>query len=144
MISFSFLSKPVYTVFTFNKSNFKYWIKEIIISENKSIGNISFIFCNDEHLLSINKQYLNHNYYTDIISFDYSTITKISGDIFISMDRVYDNSKLLNTNINEELLRVMSHGILHFCGYKDKSEAETHTMRFKENEKIKIYNNCFT
>jgi probable rRNA maturation factor len=144
MISFNFISKPVYTVFNFNRSIYKNWIKQIILSENKKLGTITFIFCNDEYLFSINKQYLNHNYYTDIISFDYSDSNKISGDIFISMDRIYDNAKLLNTNIQEELLRVVSHGLMHFCGYKDKTEAEKNTMRFKEEEKIKIFNNCFT
>jgi probable rRNA maturation factor len=144
MISFNFISKPVYTVFNFNRSNYKNWIKQIVLSENKKSGTITYIFCNDEYLLSINKQYLNHNYYTDIISFDYSNSNKISGDIFISMDRIYDNAKLLNTNIQEELLRVMSHGLLHFCGYKDKTESEKNTMRFKEEEKIKIFYNCFT
>jgi probable rRNA maturation factor len=144
MISFNFITKPVYTVFNFNRSNYKNWIKQIILSENKKLGTITYIFCNDDYLLSINKQYLNHNYYTDIISFDYSDSNKISGDIFISMDRIYDNSRLLNANIQEELLRVVSHGLLHFCGYKDKTEAEINTMRFKEEEKIKIFNNCFT
>lgn len=144
MISFNFITKPVYTVFNFNRSNYKNWIKQIILSENKKLGTITYIFCNDEYLLSINKQFLNHNYFTDIISFDYSDSNKISGDIFISMDRIYDNSRLLNTNIQEELQRVISHGVLHFCGYKDKTEAETHTMRFKEEEKIKIFYNCFT
>ena len=142
MINFNYISKPVYTVFNFNKPLIKKWIKEIILSENKKLGHIVFNFCNDEELLKLNKQYLKHNFYTDIISFDYSEDNKISGDIYISMDRVYDNSFTHKTiTIDNELYRVLSHGVLHFCGYKDKSEAESLTMRFKENEKINIIKN---
>jgi probable rRNA maturation factor len=140
MINFNFISTPVYTVFNFNKPLIKQWVKEIIISENKKKGTIIFNFCTDNQLLEINKKYLNHNYYTDIISFDYTENNKISGDIYISMDRIYDNSITFNTNIYNEMYRVLSHGILHFCGYKDKSEAESVTMRLKEEEKIsKLY-----
>lgn len=141
MISFNFISKPVYSVFNINRPLIKEWIKEIIISENKKLGQIFFNFCNDEELLQINKQYLKHNFYTDIISFDYSNKNKISGDIYISMDRVYDNSFTHKTLTSDELYRVLSHGILHFCGYKDKTDAESFTMRIKENEKINIIKN---
>lgn len=141
MISFNYISKPVYSVFNINRPLIKDWIKEIIISENKKLGQIVFNFCNDEELLKINKQYLKHNFYTDIISFDYSIKNKISGDIYISMDRVYDNSFTHKTLTSDELYRVLSHGILHFCGYKDKTEAESFTMRIKENEKINIIKN---
>lgn len=141
MISFNFISKPVYSVFNINRPLIKEWIIEIIKSENKKLGQIVFNFCNDEELLKINKQYLKHNFYTDIISFDYSIKNKISGDIYISMDRVYDNSFTHKTLTSDELYRVLSHGILHFCGYKDKTEAESFTMRIKENEKINIIKN---
>jgi rRNA maturation RNase YbeY len=144
MISFNFISKPVYTVFNFNKPIFKNWIKQIILSENKKLGTIVFNFCTDDFLLEINKQYLNHNYYTDIISFDYSDGYILSGDIYISMDRIYDNSKHYQSDIFEELLRVLSHGILHFSGYKDKTETEILVMRAKEIEKIQLFKNCFT
>ncbi|MFY7810398.1 MAG: rRNA maturation RNase YbeY [Flavobacterium sp.] len=144
MISFNFISKPVYTVFNFNKPIFKNWIKQIILSENKKLGTIVFNFCTDDFLLEINKQYLNHNYYTDIISFDYSDGHILSGDIYISMDRIYDNSKHYQSDIFEELLRVLSHGILHFSGYKDKTETEILVMRAKEIEKIQLFKNCFT
>jgi len=138
MINFNYISKPVYTVFNFNKPLIKQWIKEIILSENKKSGTIIFNFCTDIQLLEINKKHLNHNYFTDIISFDYTENNVISGDIYISMDRIYDNSVTFNTNIENEMYRVLSHGILHFCGYKDKSDAESFTMRYKEDEKITI------
>ena len=141
MISFNFISKPVYTVFNFNKNLFKIWINEIALSENKKINVINYIFCTDDYLLNINKKYLKHNYYTDIISFDYSENNKLSGDIYISMDSIYDNSKIYNSNINDELLRVLSHGVLHYCGYKDKTPSEIQTMRYKEEEKISIFKN---
>ena len=139
MIKFNYTSKPVYTIFNFNTLLIKDWLKEIIASENKKLGTVVFNFCTDDQLLQINKQFLNHNFYTDIISFDYTKNNIISGDIYISMDRVYDNALFYNSKSNE-LYRVLSHGILHFCGYKDKTSAESQTMRFKEDEKINILN----
>lgn len=135
MISFNYE-----TDFTLeNEADFITWISNVIHSENKSEGEINYIFCDDEYLLEINKQYLNHDFYTDIISFDYSEENLISGDIFISIERVLENSKDFNTTFLDELKRVIIHGVLHYCGYKDKSNNEEKTMRLKEDEKIKLF-----
>jgi probable rRNA maturation factor len=115
------------------------WIETIIESENKVLGEISYIFCDDEYLHSINMQYLNHDTLTDIISFDYTEGIVISGDIFISIERVKDNAKDFNVSFDEELKRVLVHGVLHYCGYKDKSNKDALLMRIKEEEKIKLF-----
>ncbi|WP_428223936.1 rRNA maturation RNase YbeY [Flavobacterium sp.] len=115
------------------------WIESVIVSESKDLGEISYIFCNDAYLLEINQQYLDHDTLTDIISFDYTEGTVISGDIFISVERVQENALEFNIPFEEELKRVMIHGVLHYCGYKDKSEAEELLMRSKEDEKIKMF-----
>ena len=115
------------------------WIETIVESENKILGEISYIFCDDEYLHSINMQYLNHDTLTDIISFDYTEGDIISGDIFVSIERVVDNAKDFNVPFDEELKRVLAHGVLHYCGYKDKSESDAQLMRSKENEKIKLF-----
>lgn len=118
---------------------FSDWITRVIESENKSTGEIAYIFCDDDYLLEINQQYLDHDTLTDIISFDYTENDIISGDIFISIDRVQDNADDFNTPFEEELKRVMVHGILHYCGYKDKSLDEEVLMRNKEEEKINMF-----
>jgi len=97
-----------------------------------NIDTISVIFCSDDYLLSVNKEYLNHDYYTDIITFDYSVDTEISGDLFISIDRVKENSTEFNVPFLNELHRVLVHGVLHLCGYGDKSPVEETLMRSKE------------
>ena len=112
------------------------WIKEIASSYNKKIGEIAFLFCNDEKILEINRQYLNHDFYTDIISFDYSEGDIISGDIFISLDTVRTNSQKYNTDYQEELYRVLIHGVLHLCGLDDKLEADAILMREAENSAL--------
>ena len=122
-----------------NEASFSSWISAIIASENKTEGEINYIFCNDEYLLKINIEHLNHDFYTDIISFDYSIGNQISGDVFISIVRVKENALEYNVDFDTELLRVMSHGVLHYCGYKDKTENEAVTMRSKEDEKIKMF-----
>jgi probable rRNA maturation factor len=122
-----------------NESLFSEWIESIIQSEEKVLGEISYIFCDDDYLLSINQQYLDHDTLTDIISFDYTEGNIISGDIFISTERVRDNAFDLSISFEEELKRVMAHGVLHYCGYKDKSESDTLLMRSKEDEKIKLF-----
>lgn len=122
-----------------NEEHFSKWISEVILSENKKEGDINYIFCDDEYILEINKQYLQHDYYTDIISFDYSVGNELHGDIFISIDRVRDNATDFNVTFDEELKRVIIHGILHYCGYKDKSEDDEQVMRKKEDEKIKMF-----
>lgn len=122
-----------------NESQFEAWIQQIILSEQKSEGEINYIFCDDEYLFGINQKYLDHDYYTDIISFDYSVANELHGDIFISTDRVAENALTYNVTFQHELLRVMAHGILHYCGYKDKSDVESQLMRNKEDEKIALF-----
>lgn len=114
------------------------WIKEVALLNKKKVDEIAYIFCSDEKILEINKQYLQHDYYTDIITFDYSEEGLISGDIFISLDTVRSNSEKFNTNYAEELYRVIIHGILHLCGYKDKTPEEEKAMREKEEEALKL------
>jgi len=108
------------------------WIEFVIHQEKKELGEINYIFCNDEYLLKININKLKHRSLTDIISIDYTIHNLISGDIFISTERVTDNSKYFNTMLNDELHRVMIHGVLHYCGYNDKTAKEKQIMRSKE------------
>lgn len=114
-------------------SDLKNWIKATIQSETKILGNISYIFCDNNYILEINKKYLNHDYFTDIITFDYSENNVISGDIFISIETVKQNANHYKTTFEEELHRVIIHGILHLCGYKDKTPTDKKIMRKKEN-----------
>ncbi len=122
-----------------NESDYEQWIDAVIESEGKEPGEINYIFCDDEYLHNINMQYLNHDTLTDIISFDYCIGDLISGDIFVSIERVQDNAKEYEVSFNEELLRVLVHGVLHYCGYKDKTEDEALLMRSKEQEKINMF-----
>lgn len=115
------------------------WLSAVIISEKKKEGEISYIFCDDEYLHKINLEYLNHDTLTDVISFDYTMGNEISGDVFISVERVKDNASDFNVSFEDELKRVLVHGILHYCGYKDKGEAEEILMRSKEDEKIAMF-----
>ncbi len=126
--------------FTLNEQpNFRKWLQEVIISEGKKLGEISFIFCDDEYLHKINLEYLDHDTYTDIISFDASVGNILGGDIFISTDRITDNAETYEVPFYEELKRVLVHGVLHFCGYKDKTKTEKELMRLKEEEKMKMF-----
>lgn len=113
------------------------WIANVIASENCTEGDISYIFCDDEYLHKLNVQFLNHDTLTDIISFDNSLGTQIHGEIYISIERVKENAEEFNVPFTDELHRVMIHGILHFCGYKDKSVAEEKQMRSKEDEALR-------
>ncbi len=122
-----------------NEEQFSNWISSVIVSEDKKEGEINYIFCDDEYLLGLNEQYLNHDTLTDIISFDYSVGKELHGDIFISTERVLENAAEFKVTFEEELKRVMVHGVLHYCGYKDKSEADEKLMRSKEDEKIKMF-----
>ncbi|TDE04376.1 rRNA maturation RNase YbeY [Flavobacterium sandaracinum] len=115
------------------------WLGNVIVSENKKEGEINYIFCDDEYLHKINVEYLDHDTLTDIISFDYSMGNELHGDIFVSVERVKDNAADFNVSFEEELKRVLVHGILHYCGYKDKGEAEEFLMRSKEDEKIAMF-----
>ncbi|WP_412476863.1 rRNA maturation RNase YbeY [Flavobacterium sp. TBRC 19031] len=122
-----------------NESAFAAWLTEVIKSEIKNEGEINYIFCDDDYLLEINKQYLDHDTLTDIISFDYSVGNELHGDIFISIERVKDNAADFNVSFEDELKRVMVHGVLHYCGYKDKSDGDEQLMRVKEEEKMKMF-----
>lgn len=122
-----------------NEETFALWLSKVILSESKIEGNINYIFCDDAFLLEINKQYLDHDTLTDIISFDYSVGNELHGDIFISIERVVDNSADFGVAFDEELKRVLVHGVLHYCGYKDKSDIEEKIMRGKEEEKMKLF-----
>ncbi len=122
-----------------NEEQYSQWISSIIESEDKNEGEINYIFCDDDYLHKINMEYLQHDDLTDIISFDYCVGNEINGDIFISVERVAENAKEYEVTLEAELLRVMAHGILHYCGYKDKSEEDAALMRSKENEKMKMF-----
>ena len=122
-----------------DESVYEKWIRAIIASESKNEGEINYIFCDDVYLHKINVEYLNHDNLTDIISFDYSLGSELNGDIFVSVERVQDNATDFNVSFKDELLRVLAHGILHYCGYKDKSEEEAALMRQKEEEKMKMF-----
>jgi rRNA maturation RNase YbeY len=119
------------------------WIKSVIEYEGKSPGDISFIFCSDEYLLEMNKKYLKHFYYTDVITFDYGEKNLVSGDIFISLDRIRDNSKEYNVSFDVELNRVLIHGVLHLLGYEDKNSKSKEMMTFKEDYYLNMLNNSF-
>ena len=114
------------------------WISKVCITENYNLGDISLIFCSDEYLLDMNRTHLDHDYYTDIITFDYTDNQIVSGDLFISIDRVRDNANDFNVSFEHELHRVIIHGVLHLCGYKDKSEDEEKLMRTKENNALSL------
>jgi rRNA maturation RNase YbeY len=122
-----------------NESDFSKWLSEVILSENKKEGEINYIFCDDDYLLEINQQYLDHDTLTDIISFDYSVGNEINGDIFVSVERVKENASDYKVTFHEEIQRVLVHGILHYCGYKDKTESDELIMRAKEEEKMKMF-----
>ena len=122
-----------------NEIEYSSWISEVIISENKNEGEINFIFCDDDYLLELNQEYLRHDTLTDIISFDYSIGNELHGDVFISVERVRENADEFNVSFLEELKRVMAHGILHYCGYKDKNEKDEFIMRQKEEEKMAMF-----
>lgn len=122
-----------------DEAKYEEWLAAVIESEDKTEGEINYIFCDDEYLLQKNIEFLDHDTLTDIISFDYTMGNLISGDIFISVERVADNAKDFNVPFDEELKRVMAHGILHYCGYKDKLEDDEKIMRAKEEEKMLLF-----
>ncbi|MDR1813466.1 MAG: rRNA maturation RNase YbeY [Tannerella sp.] len=119
------------------KNALKQWIAAVAASHGKQVGEVSYRFCSDEEILQVNNQYLNHDYYTDIITFDYTEGEVVSGDIFISLDTVASNAELYKTDIKDELHRVIIHGLLHLCGLKDKSAAAARKMRAAEDEALK-------
>jgi probable rRNA maturation factor len=123
-----------------NKTILKHWIVAVIEKKKRKAGEINFIFCSDDHLLGINKQYLNHDTYTDIITFDYSKEDPkqpVAGDIFISVDRVKENAGKFSKSFENELHRVIIHGVLHLLGYKDKTKIAKEEMTKEENKALK-------
>ncbi len=121
-----------------NLDSYRIWLKKIIKQEKKKQGEIVYVFCNDNYLIEKNIKFLNHNYYTDVITFDYCNEDIISGDILISVERVYDNAKKFNVEFLSELDRVMAHGLLHLLGYKDNTNSDLEVMRLKENFYLSI------
>jgi probable rRNA maturation factor len=115
-----------------NPEFFVSWLSKVVSLEGQELGEICLIFCSDDYLLEVNRKHLDHDYYTDIITFDYTEDGVVSGDLFISVDRVLDNAKTLDEMFHVELYRVVVHGVLHLLGYKDKSENESLLMREKE------------
>ncbi len=115
------------------------WLHAVSLSEQKTIGDLSYVFCSDEYLLDVNKQFLQHDTFTDIITFDYSADDLLHGEIYISTDRVADNAAFYKVSFLDELHRVMAHGLLHLIGYGDKTEAESEAMRALEQGKMNMF-----
>ncbi|MGL6037969.1 rRNA maturation RNase YbeY [Soonwooa sp.] len=120
--------------------NYTNWLEDLILTEGKKLGDINYILCDDEYLLKINQDFLQHDYYTDIITFDKVKGKTINADIFVSLQRVIDNAEQIGKTNDEELRRVLAHGLLHLVGYKDKSEAEQTEMRSKEDFYLALFN----
>ena len=135
MIAFEYLETEEITEINQNKK----WLNQVISNEDKQEGIITYIFCNDDYLLEKNIRFLNHNTLTDVITFDYCEGNSVSGDIFISIQRVKENSEVFNVDFLTELNRVMVHGLLHLLCYKDKTESESSLMRKKENYYLSKY-----
>lgn len=130
--------------FTLNESEkIKKWVSEVIKRRGKTVGNINYLFCDDEYILDANRRYLDHDTYTDIITFDYVAGGLISGDIMISVDRVTDNAKKFGVSFERELHRVIIHGILHLLGQGDKKEEEAREMRRQEEEALALWDELF-
>lgn len=121
-------------------THIKAWVNEVAQSYGKKAGEINYIFCSDEKILEVNRQYLQHDYYTDIITFDYTEGQTIAGDLFISLDTVRTNAKKFNSTYEEELHRTIIHGILHLCGINDKGPGEREVMEQEENKALKKLN----
>ena len=138
MNSISFHNEGV-TVKTPSKRVLKAWIKEFVSNHGKKVGELAFVFCSDEKILEVNQNFLQHNYYTDIITFDYCEGDVVSGDIFISVERVKENAIHHEVEYNEELLRVLAHGILHLIGFQDKSPKKKKEMTQNEDLCISLF-----
>ena len=122
-----------------NEQAFSDWLSAVIVSEDKNEGEINYIFCDDEYLHKINVEYLNHDTLTDIMSFDYTVVNELNVFIFVSVEIVEDNATVFYVSFEDELKRVLAHGILHYCGYKDNNDNEAELMRSKEDEKIAMF-----
>lgn len=114
------------------------WLIEVASSYDKKIGSLNYLFCNDEEILRVNREFLRHDYYTDIITFDYSHKDRVAGDIFISVDTVRDNAEEMGVNYDEELIRVLVHGLLHLCGIDDKGAGQREIMEENENAALRL------
>lgn len=123
-----------------NQKEVREWVKKVAATFDKKIGDLAYLFCSDKKILEVNNEYLQHDYYTDIITFDYSENNTISGDMVISLETVASNAEKYGADYNEELLRVIIHGVLHLCGMKDKTEAEEKEMRNEENKALQLLN----
>ena len=126
-------------VFPYNKNSVNRWVKSVAKSEGKEAGNINYIFCDDEYLHKINVEYLQHDTLTDIITFDYTEEKVLHSDIYISVERVKENAEIFKVPFQRELLRVLAHGLLHLCGYKDKTPKDSALMRQKEEEMMLLF-----
>ena len=128
----------------FNQLAVNEWIKQVARNHNRVVGPLTYIFSSDDRIIEVNRQFLNHDYFTDIITFDYSSHKRISGDMFISLDTVKSNAELFQRAYNEELMRVVIHGVLHLCGINDKGPGEREIMEAHENDALAILpNNVF-
>jgi probable rRNA maturation factor len=128
-----------------DKLKLREFIEELFMQEKKALQRLSYIFCSDEFLLQINKDFLQHDYYTDIITFDLSEGEEaISGEVYVSIDRIKDNATALKVSFIDEVLRVVFHGALHLCGYKDQKSTDIKLMREMENKYISSYKKCST
>ncbi|MCW1954184.1 MAG: rRNA maturation RNase YbeY [Flavobacteriia bacterium] len=135
MLSYHFEGVPEFS----EPEKYSDWLHAISDSEGFELGALTYIFCSDDYLLRLNQEYLKHDTLTDIITFDYVSGKLISGDVYISLDRVAENALAFEVSKEEELLRVMAHGLLHLCGYGDKTPENQEIMTLKENEKIKMF-----
>ena len=124
-----------------NQSAVNEWIAQVAQNHGRTVGDLTYIFCDDEKILEVNRQFLQHDYYTDIITFDYSSRKRIAGDMFISLDTIKSNAELFQRAYNEEFMRVVIHGVLHLCGINDKGPGEREIMEMHENEALAILPN---
>lgn len=122
----------------FNEKAVSEWIGLVARNHGRVVGPLTYIFCNDDKILEVNRKFLQHDYFTDVITFDYSSHRRISGDIFISLDTVRSNAELFQRSYNEELMRVVIHGVLHLCGINDKGPGEREIMEANENEALSV------
>jgi rRNA maturation RNase YbeY len=136
MISYNFLEIKVFDLDT---TGIDIWLLNLIEKEGFKLSSLNFIFCSDDYLLRVNNTYLEHDYYTDVITFDYNESDFIIGDVYISVDRVADNAISYNVSFLNELLRVIVHGVLHLCGYKDKTQDESLLMKSKEDFYLSVF-----
>lgn len=137
-MAISFFTEGSASMPEIKKTDIRNWVKQVALLHGKRVGEISYIFCDDEKILEVNLQYLQHDYYTDIITFDYTVGDKISGDLFISLDTVRTNSEQFEQPYERELHRVIIHGILHLCGINDKGPGEREIMEKHENEALAL------